>query len=390
MMAASVLHKGITIIENVPRIQDVSCMMGILEYIGCRCSMEGNVLTIDADGDLKSEVPEDYVKMMRSSIILLGALLGRNKKALTCYPGGCSIGKRPVDLHLKALERLGAVIREDGCRIQAAADKLVGADIFFPFPSVGATENALLGAVRAEGRTAIHGAAMEPEILSFCHFLSGMGACISGVGTDELIVLGVNGFHDSRFRAPGDRIVAGTYLMAAMAAGGEVKAKGIFPEELARVEAVLKQAGGDVTAGTDYMSVKMNGRVKPVSVATGPYPEFPTDLQSPFLALMAGAEGKSRIEENIFDGRYEAVRELRKMGADIFVEGNAAIVNGGRRLHGAEVEATDLRGGAALVAAALAADGVTRIKKCYHIERGYEDICRDLKAVGADIRWIEN
>lgn len=389
MMAASLLHEGVTVIENVPRIQDVSCMMGILEYMGCKCRMEGNTLSICAKGNITSEVPKRYVKQMRSSVIILGALLGRKKKAATCYPGGCSIGKRPVDLHLKALEKLGAVIFEDGNRIEAIAEDggrgLYGGEIIFPFPSVGATENALLGAVKARGTTFIRGASAEPEITAFCRFLTGMGACIEGIGSRNLTVCGVDSLKDSVFKAPGDRIVAGTYLMSAMASGGEVKTSGINPGELSAVEEILKLAGGKIQKEENSISVKTDGRVKAVSVSTEPYPGFPTDLQSPFMALMTVAEGESRIEENIFEGRYETAGELRKMGADITVSGKTAVVKGKNGLTGNVVEATDLRGGAALAAAGLAAKGVTVIRSCRHIERGYEDICRDLKSAGADI-----
>ncbi|HJA70777.1 MAG TPA: UDP-N-acetylglucosamine 1-carboxyvinyltransferase [Candidatus Lachnoclostridium stercoravium] len=390
MMAASILHEGTTVIENVPRIQDVSCMMGILEYIGCDCRMDGNTLTVQAEGKLKSYVPETFVCQMRSSVILLGALLGRTGRASISYPGGCSIGKRPIDLHLAALKQLGAVICEDGKRIEAFSRGLCGGKIDLAFPSVGATENALLGAVRAKGTTVINGAAKEPEIAAFCRFLSGMGANIRGTGTGCLMIEGTGRFHDSVFSASGDRIVAGTYLMAAMAAGGELWADGVDPKELSAVEQVLKAAGGEVGEAENSIFVRMSGRPKPVTVDTGPYPGFPTDLQSPLLALMAGADGKSRIVENIFEGRYETAAQLKKMGADISVEGKTAIINGREKLYGTEVEATDLRGGAALAAAALAADGVTVIRKCRHIERGYEDICRDLREAGADIRWTDD
>ncbi|MEY8337471.1 UDP-N-acetylglucosamine 1-carboxyvinyltransferase [Lachnospiraceae bacterium 62-35] len=390
MMAASLLHRGVTVIENVPIIQDVSCMMGILEYIGCKCMMKEHTLRIDSTGEVSWEIPECRVRQMRSSVILLGALLGREGRAVTAYPGGCSIGSRPIDFHIQALKKLGAGILENGSRIEAYTKRLSGAEIWLPFPSVGATENALLGAVKAKGRTVIQGASMEPEILALCHFLKGMGAVITGEGTGRLIIDGVEELQDSHFTAPGDRIVAGTYLIAAMAAKGNIKVSGIVPKELSSVTALLEESGAEIGKGQDFISLSMDTRPKAVCAFTGPYPAFPTDLQSPFLALMSGAEGTSRIEENVFEGRYETAGELQKMGADIKIEGKTAFIKGRKSLYGAIVEAADLRGGAALVTAALGADGVTRIERCFHIERGYEDICRDLRAAGADIGWTDS
>lgn len=389
MMAAAILHKGTTVIENVPRIQDVFCMLGILNRIGCRCRLEGHRLTVDAAGVTEAEIPKEFVKSMRSSIIVSGPLLGRLGSAVTSSPGGCSIGLRPIDLHLMALRDLGAQIEREGEELRVSASRLKGADIYFPFPSVGATENAVMAAVLAEGVTVICGAAKEPEIEELCLFLNGMGARIHGAGTSRLAVEGVKSLHDSIFTVTGDRIVAGTYLFAAMASEGRITMTGISPYHM---EAALDSAGkmgAAIRRYEDRISVAMAGRPSGYSVVTGPYPQFPTDLQSPMMAVMAAAKGVSRMEENVFEGRFGTVKELQKLGADIIIEENRAVIHGLYPLCGADVAARDLRGGAALVVAGLASEGVTRIADCGHIERGYEDICRDLTDLGALIRGME-
>lgn len=385
MMAASILHKGTTVLTHVPRIQDVFCMMGILEYMGCRCSLLDHELTIDASSLTGTSIPEAYVKTMRSSIMILGALLGRAGEAVTHYPGGCSIGKRPIDLHLYALRELGAEIEEDHEMITAKAVNLRGTDIHLTYPSVGATENAVLAAVLAEGETRIFGAAREPEIEEMCLLLNQMGARIAGLGSDVLMVRGVDELHDAVYRVVGDRIVAGTYLASAAAAGGRVRLCGLNASHLLSVLPVFQQMGMGIQVERDAVTMESGCRPLPVVVDTGPYPGFPTDLQSPFMAVMAVGRGESLIRENVFEGRYETARELRKLGAQVIIEEKAAHIVGVTPLHGREVEAKDLRGGAALVVAGLAAEGETVITDCHHILRGYEDICRDLSALGARI-----
>ncbi|WP_320986797.1 UDP-N-acetylglucosamine 1-carboxyvinyltransferase [Hungatella effluvii] len=389
MMAAAILHKGTTVIENVPRIQDVFCMLGILDSIGCKCRLEGNRLKIDASVVTETEIPKEFVKSMRSSIIVSGPLLGRMKRAVTSFPGGCSIGERPIDLHLTALDALGARVEEDGEELLVTANELTGADIYFPFPSVGATENALMAAVLADGVTVIHGAAREPEIEELCLFLIGMGARIHGVGSSKLVIEGVLSLHDSIFTVTGDRIVAGTYLCAVMAAEGCVTLTGIRPSHMEAVLRCAEEMGAAIRRYDDRISVTMTGRPADYSVVTGPYPQFPTDLQSPMMAVMAAAEGTGRMEETVFEGRFGTVKELQKLGADIIIEDNRAEIRGLYPLTGAVVRARDLRGGAALVVAGLDSRGVTQITDCSHIERGYEDICRDLKSLGAVIRGME-
>lgn len=387
MMAASILSDETTVITNVPAIQDVFCMMGILKFMGCSCTLKDGELTLCPAGLDRTDLPEEYVRQMRSSIVLLGAVLGRCGRGSTCYPGGCSIGKRPIDFHLQALRSLGAEIREDGCCVQARAGRLAGGTIRLPYPSVGATENALLAAALADGDTVILGAAREPEIEELCRFINAMGGEVSGGGTGRIRIRGKKKLHGCRFQAPGDRIVAGTYLMAAMAGRGEVELAGVRSEHLKEVIRTLERAGAVFDISETAVTVSMAGRPLPLQVETGPYPGFPTDLQSPVMGLLCCASGVSRIRETVFEGRYETAAELEKLGASVTVREGEALVRGRPVLRGGRAGARDLRGGAALVIAGLAAEGETEIYDCFHIERGYEDICRDLRLAGADIRW---
>lgn len=388
IMAASLLHKGTTVINNVPRIQDVSCMMGILEYLGCACSLDGHTLTIDAKEVSAVRLPGFQVRQMRSSIMLLGPLLGRLQAAMTGRPGGCSIGKRPIDLHLQALRKMGAEIRMEGDRITASALELLGTEISLSYPSVGATENALMAAVAARGTTRILGAAREPEILELCRFLKAMGADICGEGTDTLVIVGQKPLHDIVFDVAGDRIVAGTYLGAVMAAGGSLLLKRAPAAHMQEVLRAAAGMGASIREEENGIRAEMSGRPQPVRLRTGPYPEFPTDLQSVMMAAASAADGTSRIEETVFEGRFGTAKELQKLGAHIIIEGRTAAVDGRWPLTGASVCAGDLRGGAALVVAALAARGETVITGYSHIERGYENICGDLSGCGAAV-WLE-
>ncbi|MCI9361395.1 MAG: UDP-N-acetylglucosamine 1-carboxyvinyltransferase [Hungatella sp.] len=388
MMAASILHRGTVVLTHVPRIQDVYCMKGILEYMGCECTLEGDRLTIHTDALTDIHIPEKYLKAMRSSIMMLGGLLGRCKEAVTCYPGGCSIGERPIDLHLYALRTLGAEVEERDGVIRATAGRLQGGEIDFSFPSVGATENALLAAVLAEGITVIRGAAREPEIMELCTMLNSMGAKVTGGGSEVIRVEGVKGLHDTVFEVPGDRIAAGTYLSCIMASQGEAVLTGVCPRQMTAVLCAVKDMGAEIKEYDKEIAIAMKGRPKAVNLKTEPYPGFPTDLQSPMLSLLAIGEGTGSIRETIFEGRFATAYELRKMGANIRVEEEKALAAGTYPLTGCPVEASDLRGGAALVVAGLAAEGDTIIRNCGHILRGYEDICRDLQKLGADIRRI--
>lgn len=393
MMAASLLNAGITVLTNVPSIEDVSCMKAILEALGCRCCHKGDCLMIDARSVTAVRIPMEHVTAMRSSIIVLGALLGRMGEAGSCHPGGCLIGARPIDLHLSVLRRLGAEIREEGGWLEAKCSRkggLVGTEIHLPYPSVGATEQAILASVLAEEVTVIHRAALEPEIEQLCHFLNNMGAVICGMGTDHLMVQGVNKLHDSSFRVEGDRIVAGTYGAAVAAARGRVRLKGVKASYLKLPLSCLERAGMKVRIDdvSGDMELSMDKRPWALDIATGPYPAFPTDLQSPFMAFLATAQGESHVEERVFEGRFATAEALLRLGARIECQGERAVIDGTYPLKGSHVMASDLRGGAALVVASLAAEGETVIGQCFHIRRGYEDISRDLQALGARIRWL--
>ena len=391
VMAGALLHKGVTVLLNVPDIEDTRCMTDILRELGCNCKKEGSRFVIDASKADKTEVPEKYVKAMRSSIILLGALLGRMKEGQCSLPGGCLIGARPVDLHLLVLRGLGAEITEEKGQFHAdAGSGLTGSELYLPYPSVGATEQAVLAAVLAEGVTVVHGAAREPEIEQLCCFLNGMGAVICGMGTDHLMIQGVKTLHDSLWKIEGDRIVAGTYCSGVMMTGGSIVLKEVLPRQLEAPLKLFEQAGAVVKGEQGHLFISMKGRPKPLNIFTGPYPGFPTDMQSLFMAFLSIAEGESCITETVFEDRFGTAASLVKMGADITCKGEKAVIRGVPLLNGARVKALDLRGGAALVTAALGAEGNTIIEDCYHIKRGYEDICRDIRALGGRADWMES
>lgn len=391
MMAASILNKGTTVIENVPRIQDVFCMMGILTSLGCVCRLTGHRLEICAKTLIGCSVPQKEMEQMRSSIMLLGPLLGRCREAAVYDPGGCRIGRRPIDLHLMALKALGAEILRKEAPLRLRCDRLCGTEILFPYPSVGATENAILAASAAEGITILNGCAREPEIVSLCHFLNGMGACIHGMGSARLVIAGGRPLHDSVYRVSGDRIAAGTYLLTAAACRGELTLTGVDPEELGEVRRLLCRMGVVVSAEKQLLRLKKTKKkqLSGISVVTRPYPGFPTDLQSAMLALMCTVQGESRIEETIFENRFQTAKELRRMGAEIEVSGSHAVIFGGQPLYGTVVKAQDLRGGAALVSAGLCAEGTTVIEYGEHILRGYEDIVRDFRLLGAELCYLD-
>lgn len=390
MMAASLLADGVTVIRHVPEIEDVFSMMGILESLGCKCSLEKGVLTVDTKAASGHRIPEEYVGKMRSSCLLLGPLLAERGEAVTYYPGGCVIGKRPIDLHLYALKRLGASFFEAGGMILARADRLRGARIRFSYPSVGATENAILAAVTAEGETEIENCAREPEIMELCRFLAAMGARIRGAGKSRIAVEGVRRLYPAEFFLGGDRICAGTYLAAAAMTAGDVTVMGAEPEDLREPVYILRRMGADISIKEREKEIRlrMDQRPGPVSLCTGPYPGFPTDLQSVFLAAASVACGESQITETVFEARFAAAALLRQFGARIRTEGQTAVALGTYPLRPGIADAPDLRGGAALVLAGLAADGLSIIGSCRHIRRGYEDLCRDLGSLGAEICWL--
>ena len=391
ILAACLLVPGQCILHNCPDLSDVSATLDILRLLGCRADREGDVVIIDASAVNRSDIPEHLMREMRSSVIFLGALLARLGAAELSYPGGCELGPRPIDLHLAALRALGAEILEEqgalACR--CCRGGLRGRELCLSIPSVGATENAMLAACGCPGVTTIVGGAREPEIIDLQSFLQAAGAQIEGAGTSTITVQGGVPLHPVEYRVMGDRIAAATYLCAAAAAGGEVELTGVAPDTLTAVLACLEEAGCTLHTGPDQVVLTGAAPVRGISpVRTAPYPGFPTDAQAILMAALAGGEGATLFVENIFDARYRHVDELRRMGADIQVAGRAAMVSGVGRLHGAAVRSTDLRGGAALVVAALGAEGTTRVSELRHIRRGYQALDKNLRALGADIREI--
>lgn len=390
ILAASVLNQGISVIHNCPFILDVFFMQHILEEIGCSIKREGDTIIVDSTKVNKSVVTGERMKQLRSSILLLGALLGREKEAVISSPGGCSIGERPIDLHLAALQQLGMEVREEADQLFCTVNQLQGTKIALSFPSVGATENIILAAVLANGTTTILHAAKEPEIVELCVFLNGMGANIQGAGSDVIEICGVKRLHDVTYTLLPDRIVAGTYLLAVIGTGGEITLKNVPQYALQVVQRTLQKMGCCILADQKKVICRVGQRPKPIAcLQTRPYPGFPTDLQSQIMAVLAIADGKSEIVETIFEARYKIVEALRKMGADIEIQKEKAMIYGRERLVGTKIAATDLRGGAALVLAGLFAQGKTIIENSHYIQRGYADIAGDFQKLGADICFIE-
>lgn len=390
ILAATVLVNGITKLNHCPKILDVFSMIKILEAIGCKTWWVNSSLFVDTTTITTSTVPEDDVKKMRSSIILMGALLGRTGSVTITYPGGCTIGARPIDYHLEAFEQMNVCLKEEDGLINCNTNGIKGNDILLKFPSVGATENTILAAVLASGKTRIFNAAMEPEICELCKFLTACGAKIFGAGTKRIEVDGVDFLHCVEYTAASDRIVAGTYLAAVAGCGGEAILTGIGCGSLHSVIGVLRSMGCGIVCGDNYIIIASSGRLKAIpSITTAPYPGFPTDMQSQIMSLLMTAEGKSIITEEIFEDRYQNVTEQLKFGADILVNEREATIQGVDRLTGCKVYASELRGGAALVIAGLMAGGKTTIHNPNFIERGYEDICRDLSLLGAQIELRE-
>lgn len=390
VIAGAILHRGVSVLHNCPNILDVMYMVEILRELGCRICREDDTLIIDATVIKNVTVSEEYAARLRSSIILMGSLLGRMKQAQMSYPGGCTIGARPIALHLEAFRKMNATIDENDEIIYSSTNGLKGTAITLPFPSVGATENIILGAVLAEGRTILTGAAKEPEIEELCIFLNQKGARIEGLGTGRICIDGVKELHDSEYTMCADRIVAGTYILAAMGTRGGI----IMPKSLSgQLNSLLETAskmGAEVSMDQDYLRVEAAHAVKNLDfVETMPYPGFPTDLQSQLVAVLCMSEGKSIIRENMFEDRFQTVTQLQKMGARVSVHKNDAIIEGVKALKGCEVMAEELRGGAALTIAGLMAEGVTRVYNKHFVDRGYANICEDLRALGAVIYPIE-
>ncbi len=386
ILAATLLCPCTCKIKDVPNLQDIKNMKDVLFYLGARLSCEGRTVTVDAQQVQPLEISEDLMRRMRASNLVLGPLLARFGYVKISYPGGCNIGSRPMDLHLKGLRLMGAGIKEKfGYIIAEAPHGLKGAEIHLDLPSVGATENLMMAATLAEGTTVIRNAAKEPEIADLQMFLNSMGADISGAGTDTVKINGVKELHSAEHTVIPDRIEAGTYMVAAAITKGEITLTNVIPEHLEPIVAKLREAGVQITFQEDSITVRGSERIKAVDIKTMPYPGFPTDMQPQMMALMSIAEGTSIITETIFENRFKHVAELQRMGADIRLEGNTAIVRGVPGLSGAYVEVSDLRAGAALVLAAMAADDGSVLESIEHIDRGYESIEKKYNALGARI-----
>ena len=384
ILAATILHRGTTVLHNCPRLRDVEASVEILRHLGCRVEWTEDALLVDAAGADRWDVPDHLMREMRSSVIFLGAILSRFGRAELSMPGGCELGPRPIDLHLAALRQLGAEIRDGGGRLRCEARQLRGCELTLGLPSVGATENAMLAACGCEGTTVILNAAREPEITDLQTFLRAMGCKVRGAGSSTVMVEGRQPTHDVVHTVMPDRIVAATYLSAAAAAGGEVELRGVDYRHLSTVTAALHEAGCRIHSDGDAIRLRSDGRLRAIRpVRTAPYPGFPTDAQAVLMAALLRSQGATVFVENIFENRYRHVDELCRLGADIRVEGRVAVVCGVERLTGAAMECTDLRGGAAMVVGALAAEGESRIGSIRHIQRGYEDILRDLRQLGA-------
>jgi len=384
IMASSLLADGLTEIKNVPNLRDTRTFVDLLDILGAECNFNSPSLSIDASNITSLEAPYDLVKTMRASFYVMGPLLARFGEAKVSLPGGCAWGPRPVDYHLKGFERLGATIELNQGYILAKADGLKGADIYFEIASVGATANILMAAVLAKGITNITNAAVEPHIVQLCDVLNQMGAEITGVGTNKLIINGVEKLNPVTINVIPDMIEAGTFLMAG-AALGDIELVDVDPDHLTIVLEKLEQAGCDLNLGTNSISIRKNDQINPTDMTTDVHPGFPTDLQAQWIALMSIANGTSIVTETIYLDRFSHIPELTRLGANISLENNVAIIRGQKKLTGAQVMSTDIRASASLVIAALIANGRSDISRIYHIDRGYEQIEEKFKLLGAEI-----
>lgn len=390
LLAASIMGSGETVLHNCPALSDVYAMLGILEAAGCRTDFNGGRVRVCPGISEEAFLHEDLVRELRSSVFLLGPMLALKRSVHMGFPGGCDIGKRPVDIHLEALRRMGAEIEEKDGKIVCTVKQLRGASVRLPFPSVGATENIMMAAAMAEGVTVIRNAAREPEIIELQDFLNAMGAEISGAGTSVIIISGKKQLHGAEWTVMSDRIEAGTLILAAAVTGGEIFVKNAPSASMESFLQCIRRSGVKIDIQPDGIGVSAPPRLSAFGkIETEPYPGFPTDLQSQFLAAMTAASGVSMIEENIFENRFKVLKPLRLMGADITLSENRACVNGVEKLHGARVKAEELRGGAALVIAGLAAEGDTVIENVCLIDRGYDKLEMTLRDLGADIARVK-
>jgi len=390
IMAATLLCAGESTIHDVPNLRDIQMMADLLRYLGASVSWEPGTLTVDTSGITTVNVPETLMRRMRASNLVLGPLLARFGEVSISQPGGCNIGARPMDLHIRGLRALGASITERAGYITARTTRLRGTEIHLDVPSVGATENLMMAAILAEGTTVIRNAAKEPEIVDLQNFLNRLGARVKGAGTGVIKVEGVSALHPAEHHVIPDRIDAGTHMVAAAITRGDVLVTGVIPEHVEPVIAKLREMGASVTVADDGVRVQVDKRLKAVDVKTMPYPGFATDMQPQMMALLTVAGGASIVTETIFENRFKHVPELVRMGANIRIEGHTAIVRGVEHLSGAYVEATDLRAGAALVLAGLAAENTTIVEHVEHIDRGYARLEEKYRMLGADIVRMKN
>ena len=389
LIPAAILCDEEVIIDNVPNISDIDALEEILLYLGVSVKRSGHSISICSKGMSNKEISCLLSSKLRASYYFMGALLGKYRNVKMCFPGGCSIGKRPINLHLKGFEKLGAIVSEEGDMFSIGAKKLIGDEIFLDVPSVGATVNILLAAVKARGKTVIDNAAMEPEIVDIINFLNSMGAKISGAGTRKLEIVGVRKLHSTRYSVVPDRIEAGTYVIIASLLGNDLKVSGLIPEHIESLTSKLEEAGVKLSIGENYVRVDDVGSYKAIDVMTLVYPGFPTDLQQPMIPFLTQCNGVSHVEETVWENRFMNVPDTVKMGAKIkVIDNEVAIIHGKTKLHGRKVVATDLRGGASMVVCGLIAHGKTTIDNVDHILRGYEDIVGKLRNVGADIKNI--
>ncbi len=389
ILAASLLTADEFIVDNVPQLQDVATALKLLKLMGVSVERDGATVRLKADALTKTEAPYELVKTMRASILVLGPLMARTGSARVSLPGGCAIGARPVDQHIKGLEALGATVRIENGFVVAEAKRLRGARIATDMVTVTGTENLMMAAVLADGETILENAAREPEVVDLAAALNAMGARIRGAGTDCIAIEGVERLHGARHRVMADRIETGTFLSAVVAAGGHAALRGAAAGTLHAVLDKLREAGAQIDAQNGALRIRMDSRPRAVSLRTAPYPDFPTDMQAQFMALNCVADGVGAITETIFENRFMHVHELQRLGANITIDGNTATVRGVGKLAGAPVMATDLRASASLVVAALAAEGETTVDRIYHLDRGYEAMEKKLAALGADVQRIK-
>ncbi len=389
IIAATLLVDGVSVIKSVPNLRDVNVMSDLLRYLGAKVQYDGDTLVVDATEIKDTEAPYHLVNKMRASFLVMGSLLARYKNAKISMPGGCAIGTRPIDLHLKGFKALGAKVNSEHGYVEAVSEELLGGKVYLDFPSVGATENIMMAAVLAKGTTTIENAAEEPEIVDLANFLNKMGAKVRGAGTNTIKITGVDKLEAVEHTVIPDRIEAGTYMVAAAMTKGDVYIDNVIIDHIKPVVAKLIEVGCIVEEFENGVRVIGPAEIQPTNIKTLPHPGFPTDMQSQFMAMLCIANGKSTITETVFENRFMNVPELIRMGADIEINGKSAIVQGKEKLTGSEVMATDLRAGAALVISGLVAEGETIVKNIYHIERGYVDLVGKLSMLGAEIYKVE-